>query len=189
MTVEVRLAQEGDKYVAWGYEVTSPLAASTHYGTRARLLDDHFLLEEREGGKFASGVSWEAFGIVNRNMTQEADKRIFEKARQSARKSLEDLTPKLIEDLGEPKPEHNETNLKKYSQLPDTERQKYDAMSIGELNLGVRAANCLDSANINTVGQLAQTTDHKLLNIRSFGRTCLRAVKKRLKDLGLDTGM
>jgi DNA-directed RNA polymerase subunit alpha len=62
-------------------------------------------------------------------------------------------------------------------------------MPIGELELSVRASNCLESARIETVGQLVTQTDADLLRLRSFGRTSLREVKRKLQDLQLDLGM
>jgi DNA-directed RNA polymerase subunit alpha len=62
-------------------------------------------------------------------------------------------------------------------------------MPIQELELSVRASNCLDSAKIETVGQLAKMTDADLLKIRSFGKTSLREVKRKLADIGLALGM
>ncbi len=62
-------------------------------------------------------------------------------------------------------------------------------MPTGELELSVRASNCLESARIETVGQLVTQTDADLLRLRSFGRTSLREVKRKLQDIGLDLGM
>ncbi len=62
-------------------------------------------------------------------------------------------------------------------------------MPIQELELSVRASNCLDSAKIETVGQLVKMTDADLLKIRSFGKTSLREVKRKLADIGLALAM
>ncbi len=62
-------------------------------------------------------------------------------------------------------------------------------MPIGELDLSVRASNCLESARINTVADLVTKTEADLLKVRSFGRTSLREVKKKLQDISLDLGM
>lgn len=62
-------------------------------------------------------------------------------------------------------------------------------MSITELDLSVRASNCLESARITTVAELVTKTDNDLLKVRSFGRTSLREVKRKLIDLNLDLGM
>jgi len=62
-------------------------------------------------------------------------------------------------------------------------------MSIGELELSVRASNCLESARISRVADLVSRSDADLLKVRSFGRTSLREVKRKLQDLGIDLGM
>ncbi|MEO1007147.1 MAG: DNA-directed RNA polymerase subunit alpha [Planctomycetota bacterium] len=62
-------------------------------------------------------------------------------------------------------------------------------MPLSELELSVRASNCLETARIDTVGQLVLQTEQDLLKLRSFGRTSLREVKKKLTDLGLELGM
>lgn len=62
-------------------------------------------------------------------------------------------------------------------------------MPISMLELSVRASNCLESARIETVSQLVTQTDADLLRLRSFGRTSLREVRKKLNDIGLDLGM
>jgi len=62
-------------------------------------------------------------------------------------------------------------------------------MPISALELSVRANNCLESTKVETVGQLAKYTESELLKIRSFGRTSLREVKRKLADLGLSLGM
>ena len=62
-------------------------------------------------------------------------------------------------------------------------------MSNQELDLSVRATNCLESVKIQTVGQLAKMADADLLNIRSFGKTSLREIKRKLTDIGLSLEM
>jgi DNA-directed RNA polymerase subunit alpha len=70
---------------------------------------------------------------------------------------------------------------------PDLQ-QKLD-MTVQELDLSVRANNCLESAKIQTVRDLVKKTDADLLKVRSFGKTSLREVKRKLADLGLSLGM
>jgi len=60
---------------------------------------------------------------------------------------------------------------------------------IQELELSVRAGNCLESVKVETVGQLVQMTEADLLKVRSFGKTSLREVKRKLADIGLSLGM
>ena len=63
------------------------------------------------------------------------------------------------------------------------------AMPIESLELTVRSSNCLESNNIQTVGQLVRMTEADLLKIRSFGKTSLREVRRKLSDLPLTLGM
>ncbi len=62
-------------------------------------------------------------------------------------------------------------------------------MTIQELDLSVRANNCLESAKLQMVRDLVQKNDADLLKVRSFGKTSLREVKRRLADLGLSLGI
>ena len=71
----------------------------------------------------------------------------------------------------------------------DEELAKKLSTSIQELELSVRASNCLESVKVDTVGQLVQMTDADLLKIRSFGKTSLREIKRKLADIGLSLGM
>src|SRR3954471_8257184 len=71
----------------------------------------------------------------------------------------------------------------------DPDLQQKLNMTVQELDLSVRANNCLESAKISTVRDLVKKTDADLLKVRSFGKTSLREVKRRLADLGLSLGM
>ena len=73
--------------------------------------------------------------------------------------------------------------------LIDPELQSKLDMTTQELDLSVRANNCLESAKISTVRELVKKTDSDLLKVRSFGKTSLREVKRKLADLGLSLGM
>jgi len=61
-------------------------------------------------------------------------------------------------------------------------------MPITDLDLSVRASNCLESARIDTVAQLVTMSEQELLKLRSFGRTSLREVKRKLLDINMDLG-
>jgi len=63
------------------------------------------------------------------------------------------------------------------------------ALSLSELNLSVRAGNCLESENIMTVRDLVTRTEDQLLEVRNFGETTLTEVRNKLRDLGLHLGM
>lgn len=62
-------------------------------------------------------------------------------------------------------------------------------MPISELDLSVRASNCLESAKINSVSDLVQLTENDLLKVRSFGKTSLREVKRKLTEMNMNLGM
>jgi DNA-directed RNA polymerase subunit alpha len=62
-------------------------------------------------------------------------------------------------------------------------------MSVNEIELSVRAANCLNNANITTVGQLALKTEQDMLKYRNFGKKSLNEIKEKLQALGLALGM
>ncbi len=73
--------------------------------------------------------------------------------------------------------------------LIDPELQSKLSMTVQELDLSVRANNCLESAKIASVRDLVKKTDADLLKVRSFGKTSLREVKRKLADMGLSLGM
>jgi len=62
-------------------------------------------------------------------------------------------------------------------------------MSLAELNLSVRAMNCLESENIHTVRDLVVRNPDQLLEVRNFGDTTLKEVTEKLTSLGLRLGM
>ena len=61
-------------------------------------------------------------------------------------------------------------------------------MSVNEIELSVRAANCLNNANISTVGELASKTEADMLKYRNFGRKSLTEIKEKLVEMGLSLG-
>ena len=70
-----------------------------------------------------------------------------------------------------------------------TKMKKLLNMSVNEIELSVRAANCLNNANITTVGQLAMKTEQEMLKYRNFGKKSLNEIKDKLTSLGLNLGM
>ncbi|MEM7698731.1 MAG: DNA-directed RNA polymerase subunit alpha [Verrucomicrobiota bacterium] len=83
----------------------------------------------------------------------------------------------LIEDRPETQSEEN------------SELKKLLNMSVNEIELSVRAANCLNNANITTVGQLAMKSEAEMLKYRNFGKKSLNEIKDKLHELGLSLGM
>ena len=61
-------------------------------------------------------------------------------------------------------------------------------MSVNEIELSVRAANCLNNANITTVGELAMKSEQEMLKYRNFGKKSLNEIKDKLEQLGLSLG-
>ncbi|MCF6147236.1 MAG: DNA-directed RNA polymerase subunit alpha [Candidatus Kuenenia sp.] len=73
--------------------------------------------------------------------------------------------------------------------LSAEEFNKTLSMPIAELDLSVRASNCLETANIVTVGDLVVKTEEDLLQIKNFGKTTMKELKKKLSQLNLAIGM
>jgi DNA-directed RNA polymerase subunit alpha len=71
----------------------------------------------------------------------------------------------------------------------DHEMERKLNMSLAELELSVRATNCLESEGITTVRDLVIRTDEELLEVRNFGETTLKEVKSKLQERGLQLGM
>ncbi|HCE05391.1 MAG: DNA-directed RNA polymerase subunit alpha [Pedosphaera sp.] len=70
-----------------------------------------------------------------------------------------------------------------------SELKRLLAMSVNEIELSVRAANCLNNANITSVGQLATKSEADMLKYRNFGKKSLNEIKDKLVELGLGLGM
>src|SRR5881227_4032592 len=71
----------------------------------------------------------------------------------------------------------------------DAELERKLNMSLAELELSVRATNCLESEGITSVRDLVIRTDEELLEVRNFGETTLKEVKQKLQERGLSLGM
>ncbi len=71
----------------------------------------------------------------------------------------------------------------------NTRLKKLLNMSVNEIELSVRAANCLNNANITSVGQLAMKSEGEMLKYRNFGKKSLNEIKDKLQQLQLSLGM
>ncbi len=74
----------------------------------------------------------------------------------------------------------------------DEEKEKLKErmrMSVNELELSVRSANCLRAAKIETIGELVQKTEAEMLKYRNFGKKSLNEIGKILSEMGLSFGM
>lgn len=86
------------------------------------------------------------------------------------------------EELGEAKPQVRK----------DEERREINKnlfRSVNELELSVRAANCLKNANIKTIADLVQRTEMEMLKTKNFGKKSLNEIKEILAEMGLGLGM
>lgn len=74
----------------------------------------------------------------------------------------------------------------------DAEKQRIASLlktSIEDLNLSVRAYNCLKSANINTIGELVAREEQDLLKFRNFGKKSLSELIEVIEEKNLEFGM
>jgi DNA-directed RNA polymerase subunit alpha len=74
----------------------------------------------------------------------------------------------------------------------DAEKQRIANLlrtSIEDLNLSVRAYNCLKSANINSIGELVARDEHDLLKFRNFGKKSLTELIDVIEEKNLQFGM
>jgi DNA-directed RNA polymerase subunit alpha len=62
-------------------------------------------------------------------------------------------------------------------------------LGINEIELSVRSTNCLNGANIETIGELVVMPEPKLLQFRNFGKKSLNEIKAKLTEMGLGLGM
>jgi DNA-directed RNA polymerase subunit alpha len=76
-------------------------------------------------------------------------------------------------------------------EVPRTEEKLNENLfrSVDELELSVRSANCLQNANIKTIGDLVQKTEAEMLKTKNFGRKSLNEIKEILHSMGLSLGM
>ncbi len=75
--------------------------------------------------------------------------------------------------------------------LNDDEMAMLDKLmtDVSELELSVRAVNCLNSANIQYLGELVEKSEHQMLKYRNFGRKSLLEIKQKLADMGFSLEM
>ncbi len=62
---------------------------------------------------------------------------------------------------------------------------KFEDMTIEELDLSVRSYNCLKRAAISTVRELTQKTEEDMMKVRNLGKKSLKEVKEKLLAIGL----
>src|SRR5438477_496665 len=92
------------------------------------------------------------------------------------------LTPDVVLATLDKDAEHAETR-------PGTELNDNLFRNVDELELSVRASNCLKTANIRTIADLVQKTEAELLKTKNFGKKSLNEIKTILGEMGLSLGM
>lgn len=83
----------------------------------------------------------------------------------------------------------NESKAESARRANDIELNPNLFKSIDELELSVRATNCLKSANITLVGELMQRSEGEMLKTKNFGKKSLEEIRRVLEDMGLEFGM
>lgn len=94
-------------------------------------------------------------------------------------KELEHIETQKVESLA------SENAIEESSEILNA---KFE-INISELDLSVRASNCLEMANIKTIRDLASLSEEEALEIRNFGKTTLIEIKKKLSQMGMSFGM
>lgn len=92
-------------------------------------------------------------------------------------------------DLGDETVDEELVVQEKETEKEDAELAAKLDMPLRDLELSVRASNCLESVKLQTVRDLVRMTEAELLKVRSFGKTSLREIKRKLEELGISLGM
>jgi DNA-directed RNA polymerase subunit alpha len=90
----------------------------------------------------------------------------------------------LEEDWTEDEPERSSSDTKSEAAFNENLLR-----SVDELELSVRAHNCLKNADIKTIADLVQRSEHDMLRTKNFGRKSLNEIKEILVGMGLHLGM
>ncbi len=98
---------------------------------------------------------------------------------------------KIIKEQVQPFINFDETEEPVVVPQPEAEEKVNENLfrSVEELELSVRSANCLQQANIRTIGDLVQRTETEMLKTKNFGRKSLKEIKELLAEMGLSLGM
>jgi len=93
----------------------------------------------------------------------------------------------LLTDFPDAMPEEEESARDEAH--PRTELNDNLFRNVDELELSVRASNCLKTANIRTIADLVQKSESELLKTKNFGKKSLNEIKTILGEMGLSLGM
>ncbi|MFO8054780.1 MAG: DNA-directed RNA polymerase subunit alpha C-terminal domain-containing protein [Bacteroidales bacterium] len=75
--------------------------------------------------------------------------------------------------------------------LTEEEQKLFDKMcsDVADLDLSVRAKNCLHNAGVQKIGELVQKSENEMLKFRNFGKKSLEEIADKLTEMGLGLGM
>jgi len=106
-----------------------------------------------------------------------------------ASRILEDSFELLTEFPQAPPPEEQPGGEPGVDTAARVELNEHLFRNVDELELSVRASNCLKTANIRTIADLVQKTESELLKTKNFGKKSLNEIKTILGEMGLSLGM
>lgn len=167
---------------------------------RGYMTAEHFELEHAEIGTIYLDASFSPVTRVNFQVEDarvgqhtDYDRLILEvwtNGSITPEKAVEEAANLLIDHLKilvHQRREESESEAVAGADDPELARQL--ARSVEELELSVRAANCLKAANIRTIGELVSRTEAEMLQFHNFGKKSLDEIKALLEAMGLSLGM
>ncbi|MBC8258509.1 MAG: DNA-directed RNA polymerase subunit alpha [SAR324 cluster bacterium] len=141
-----------------------------------------------------SPISRINYEIVNSRVDQKTDydRLIFEMWTNGSVKPTDSLAyaAKIIKEHMDVFINFDESSIKDEpeEEIEDEPLNENLYRSVSELELSVRSINCLQNANIETIGDLVQKTEQEMLKTKNFGRKSLNEIKVILTDMGLSLG-
>ena len=95
----------------------------------------------------------------------------------------------LLTDFPCPRRRRRRARRRAWSRRRASELNEHLFRNVDELELSVRASNCLKTANIRTIADLVQKTESELLKTKNFGKKSLNEIKTILGEMGLSLGI
>jgi len=167
---------------------------------RGYMTAEHFELEHAEIGTIYLDASFSPVTRVNFQVedarvgqTTDYDRLIMEvwtNGSITPEKAVEEAANLLIDHLKilvHQRREETESDAVAGADDPELARQMN--RTVDELELSVRAANCLKAANIRTIGELVSRTEAEMLQFHNFGKKSLDEIKALLEAMGMSLGM
>ena len=115
---------------------------------------------------------------------------IYTDGRISAKDAIEKAA-KILKDHLRPFMGSQASDDDTLSTISDEDQKLFKILSqnVEVLDLSVRAMNCLNNANIKTLGELCIRTENRMLKFRNFGKKSLDEIKEKLHGMNLSLGM